>query len=89
MALQPDEIAKAGTAYIQALAGNADARSRFAAAGGDADAVASEVASVTGLNVTADDLPAIAQHINDNHQATVDQIAQSSPAMSPVVEVTT
>ena len=84
MALNPQDVAAAGDAYLAKLTDSADVRAGLTAATTPGE-IARHIASVTGMNVTESDVSAIADHLNANRSAECEQLALQYPAMGSVV----
>ena len=84
MPLNPQDIASTGDAYLAKLADSADVRAGLAAANTPGE-IARHVESVTGKNVTENDVNAIADHLNANRSAECEQLAMQFPTMGGVI----
>jgi len=84
MPLDPRDVAAAGDAYLAKLTDSAEARAGLTAATTPGE-VARHVASVTGMDVTEQDVTAIAAHLNANRSAECEQLALHYPAMGSIL----
>jgi hypothetical protein len=84
MPLDPKQVAAAGDAYLSKLSADENTRSGLANATTRAQ-VANHISATTGMRVAEDDVPAIAEHLNANRSAEVEQLAMQHPAMGAII----